>query len=634
MPESHPAESHDHKSDSAEKNAERSNKLSKDTPEATVSAHRAALRANPNRQITVSPDGKAQSFGITDNGKLIASKHNTDNAFFREKPHPQAGEQRLHHGQEKADSPLQGKTNPQFHDKVSAALGKLSASELQHPKVDLPHKAPESNHSHQTARESVNSNLAPHDQPHSGRTAGVGSLRDVADMAHGFADGFSQAVVETAHQSVDYLGKHNLVNDLAKGTSDSVSTAFNYYAEHLKTGDGKGVVHDAQAVGGTLWQGLKQWSDDYRHASHYERGKQAGKLSLVFVGAGAGEGKVAGEAFVNTTKNISKMLSTSEHFENVCNSISSTGRMLKSAMSAEKADQVVNDLGQTQAVFRRAVPENVFSKGFHGENPMEVTPENLKHFEPKGEGKAWKEARHDPKAVEAIDKMFKPGAEGVSAKHVEAVKETLLSLPAQHMRDLQSKGFTIHAPRCVQDVIPDPKISPEHIAGITNFDIPKNPRIVVPERIFAESSETLRELGVNTEGVTRHEVGHGLDYIHGWSEKDAVFDSHIETQRSLRHDFVKYNTRLEKQLNAAVESADHEQFNVVRDLMRKADNYGQYLTFEGNCNVGVREVVADFYAIAHGGTNRLPGVAEKLFDDFSDINDYLVNHKWPRKWFF
>jgi hypothetical protein len=171
MPESHPADSHDHKTDSAEKSAERSTKLSKDTPEATVSAHRAALRANPNRQITVSPDGKAQSFGITDNGKLIASKHNTDNAFFREKPHLQPGEQRLHHVQEKADRPLQDKTNSQFQDKISAALSKVSASELQHPKMNLPHKAPSPNHSQDTAGENANLKSAPHDQPHLGACA-------------------------------------------------------------------------------------------------------------------------------------------------------------------------------------------------------------------------------------------------------------------------------------------------------------------------------------------------------------------------------------------------------------------------------------------------------------------------------
>src|SRR5579883_2845551 len=85
MPELHPSDSQEHKGGSAEKKTERSrDKLSQDTPEATVSAHRAALRANPNRHITVSPDGKAQSFGITDNGKLIASKQNTDNVFFHE----------------------------------------------------------------------------------------------------------------------------------------------------------------------------------------------------------------------------------------------------------------------------------------------------------------------------------------------------------------------------------------------------------------------------------------------------------------------------------------------------------------------------------------------------------------------
>jgi len=58
-------------------------KLAAGNTEADITAHRAVLNANPDKRTTMSPEGSTnQPFGITDGGKIIASKDTTQQEFY------------------------------------------------------------------------------------------------------------------------------------------------------------------------------------------------------------------------------------------------------------------------------------------------------------------------------------------------------------------------------------------------------------------------------------------------------------------------------------------------------------------------------------------------------------------------
>ena len=103
-----------------------SDKLAKDSPEATAKAYRAALKANPDKTNTVSPNAKpGEGFSLTHKGNVIASKETTDAASDKHlgnvaKPHAP---------QEKSEEPHQktaevAKSEPENIDRIKEAASK------------------------------------------------------------------------------------------------------------------------------------------------------------------------------------------------------------------------------------------------------------------------------------------------------------------------------------------------------------------------------------------------------------------------------------------------------------------------------------------------------------------------------
>ena len=454
---------------------------------------------------------------------------------------------------------------------------------------------------------------------HPGRTAGVQNLKDVGQMAHGFVDGFKDATVGLVKTSVDYLGKHNLVNDLASGTREALTTAGNYYGSHLKLGDGKGIAKDATDVGGQILDGVKNWSDNYSKASHYERGKQAGALGLAFTSGGVAEAEVAVAAVANTSKHLGRMLATGARLEEATASISTTGRMLKSVESAQKLEHAASDIKHGQAVFSKPhSSENLYNRG-HGADHNYNTEGNF--FKKQHHDQL--EARHSVEGIKAVDKLMEVNKKSkASVDHINTVKETLLSLPAQHVSDLHKNGYTVHACDTIHDVLKTGVDRSEDVFGCLNI---QSKKIVVPERADAAARTTFKELGVSTEGVVRHEVGHGLDYIHGWTDK--IFDTFQNSRAGFVSEFnEKAQNVFEKWESAKLANNTAE----VAALDNQLKRYSQFSEFM-SMNRGPREVVADFYALAHGGTNRYPEVIDRLNQKFKAVNDTLCGQNWPAK---